>query len=167
MIDIIEQIVLILIHECWGQIGWILEILICFWCCTQEFSHIISVLRCIHDTGLVRYQFKSTISTNIDSGYQTLTTLSIDQNYAISTFRTIQSCSVLQDLNILNIFCVNNIKHIVHKAIMKCRTVILHIPNNAIYHYQWLRYSIQRVQTINEHSSTLCRHSSSADSTHR
>ena len=160
MIHRIEQIVRIFIQE-WNILA--RREALCILSCTQEFRNVAAILITVHHRNLIVYRFKTTISTNLNASNHTTATTCGDLNDTIRTARTIKSYSILDSFNIFNILRIYNIEKIINKTIMKSRTIVLHILHYTINNDKWLRICIQRIQTIHQQESTLCRHSTTVN----
>ena len=170
MIDIIEGVIRIFVHKRLARNT--IEIVQCIWRIigyvgSQDFRHIISILWAIEKVERIRSRFNATINTNTDSSSTAATTLGCDLNNAIGTLGTIESSTGREYFHIFDILYVKTCQHVVEEAIVDGRSIILQIPNNTIDNNQRLSCCIKWVQTIDEHGSTLTRHSTTHQSTNR
>ena len=137
VVNRIKQIVGVFVHE--GRNNRIvLEIVLTFLSCSQEFRNVVAVLVGIHHSQLRRGQLVATVSANVDSSYHALTTLGGDFNHTVTTLGTIERRTILDDLDIGDVFWVENVEDVVNETCVERCTIVLHIPNHSIDNHQRL-----------------------------
>ena len=92
-----------------------------------------------------------------------MTALGGDEDDTISTLGTIESCTVLHDLNLLDIGRIDVQEEVGIVAIVEGGTCLLHITNDTVNNDKGLCIGIERAETANEHGRTVARATRAVD----
>ena len=134
---------------------------------TDILGQIAAILVGIHHGQLRGIQLKSAIHTHVDARGHALSTLRCNFDHTVRSFRSIQRSTIVQYFYLLDILDVEQIEQIVIISVVKRCAVILHVPNHTIHNDQRLSDGVQRVDTVDEHGSTLSRKSTTGHDAER
>ena len=99
---------------------------------TNQFADVVAILAGIHHLHLLGRGFKTCIGTEVDARYHALATTGVDEQYAISAFCTITGSTVLDNFYAFNVIGVDDVEHVVDKALVQRAAVVLHIEHYTI-----------------------------------
>ena len=163
VVHIVVEVAGVLVHERRQRCGG-LEVINGLGRGTDELSHIVAILVGIHHLGLLGHEFETSEGADVNASYLAMATLGGDAEDTVGTLGTIEGRTIIENLNGFDVFGVNDVEYVIEETIVEGRTVVLHIPHDAIDNDEGLCVGIERTDTIDKHGCTLCGHTATADS---
>ena len=131
--------------------------------CSEEFGDVVAILAGIHYLGLLANGFEAAKGADLNARHHTRTTACRNLYHAVGSARTIECRTVLNYLNVFDVFRVNNVEHVVDESIVQGGAVVLHILQHAVDNDKRLCIGVKRVEAIDKHNGTLRWHATAID----
>ena len=130
---------------------------------SEHLGSIETILRGIHHLRQSAHHDNACTDVGIDAGSHRMTTLGGDEDDTISTLGTIESSTVLHDLNLLDIGRIDVQEEVGIVAIVESGTRLLHVTNDTINNDEGLCIGVERAETANEHGRAVARTARAVD----
>ena len=122
---------------------------------SEHLRSIEAIIRCIHHVGQLRHSGDTQTNVGIDAGSHRVATFGGDEYHTVTTFCTIKSCSVLENLNLIDIVRVDAKQEVVVVAIVYHFACRHHVAHDTVNHEERLRIGVKRVESTDEHRSAI------------
>ena len=115
-----------------------------------------AILGCVHHVHSLRQELHAYGCVEVDACCHGLVALGVDENHTIGCLGTIDSGSVLEHFDGLDVVHVDGSKEVVEVAKVNHFAIVEHVVNHSVEHNQRLCIGIEGIETVDEHGGTLC-----------
>ena len=132
----------------------------------QQVGGVEAVVVGVHHLRQTRDELVARVERDVDLCGHALVALGLDEEHAVGTLRTIESSTVLQHGDGLDVVDVQVCQQVVEVAVVEHGARVLHVHDDTVDDDERLGVGVQGVDALNEHEVTQAGDASVADAAH-